>query len=341
MEKKYTVIDTEFHHVPWEAAQRARDLPGPGPYGESKFSAIIDNMDSTYSKFFDVKACLQHMENCGVDMTLIGQATWTIASLEVCRIINDELAREAAAHPGKFIPMAHVPPLDGQPALDELERAVNELGMKAIAVTTSQQQGATIDDERMKPFFKKASQLNVPVVVHPSVKMPIWGGTKYFMSGSVSREYDIVKSLVEVLCGVLPEFPNLRFLFSHYGGGAPFLLGRIMSWYAPPDSAVPKELVGKPKTYAEFLECGLKERFDALLDRIYFNTAGTGGWLPALKQALLVISPERICFGSDYPFELARVADYRGFISDVMSLDVPEHVAAGIFGGNAKRLFNV
>jgi len=341
MQKRCAIIDTEFHHVPWEAAQRARDLPGPGPYGESKFSAIIDNLDSTYSKFFDVEACLQHMEKCGTDMALIGQATWTIASLEVCKIINDELSREAAVYPGKFIPMAHVPPLDGQPAMDELERAVNELGMKAIAVTTSQQQGLTIDDERMKPFFSKASKLNVPVVVHPSVKMPIWGGTKYFMSGSVSREYDIVKSLVEVLCGVLPEFPTLRFLFSHYGGGAPFLLGRIMSWYAPAGSAVPKELIGKPKTYAEFLEYGLKEEFDTLLDRIYFNTAGTGGWLPALKQALLVLKPERICFGSDYPFEMARPSDYKGFVDEVIAVDLLEQQTAEIFGENARRLFNV
>jgi predicted TIM-barrel fold metal-dependent hydrolase len=101
---------------------------------------------------------------------LIGQATWTIASLDVCKIINDELAREAASCPGRFIPLAHVPPLDGQKAMDELDRAVNELGMKAIiAVTTSQQQGVTIDDERMKPFFRKVADLRVPVVAHPSV----------------------------------------------------------------------------------------------------------------------------------------------------------------------------
>lgn len=341
MQKRYTVIDTEFHHIPWEAAEKAKHLPGPGPYGDLKFSAIVDNLDSTYSKFFSLETCLQHMEKCGVDVALIGQATWTIASLDVCRIINDELAREAASCPGKFILLAHVPPLDGQPAMDELDRAVHELGMRAVAVTTSQQQGVTIDDERMKPFFKKASELRVPVVVHPTVKMPVWGGTKYFMSGSVSREYDIVKSLVEVLCGVLPEFPDLRFLFSHYGGGAPFLLGRIMSWYAPANSAVPKELIGKPKTYAEFLECGLKEGFNALLDRIYFNTAGTGGWLPALKQALLVLKPERICFGSDYPFEMARASDYAGFISDVAALDLPEQQTKDIFGENAKQLFNL
>ena len=341
MQKTHTVIDTEFHHVPWEAAEKARHLPGPGPYGDLKFSAIIDKLDSTYSKFFSLETCIKQMEECGVDMTLVGQATWTVASLDVCKIINDELAREAASCPGRFIPLAHVPPLDGQPAMDELDRAVNELGMKAVAVTTSQQQGVTIDDEKMRPFFKKASELRVPVVVHPTVKTPIWGGTKYFMSGSVSREYDIVKSLVEVLCGVLPEFPDLRFLFSHYGGGAPFLLGRIMSFYTPPNSARSKEPIGMPKTYDEFLEGGLKEGFDKLLDQIYFNTAGAGGWLPALKQALVVFKPERICFGSDFPFEMARTSDYKRYISDIAAVDLPEQHKRDIFSENAKRLFNV
>ena len=29
---------------------------------------VIDNLDSTYSKFFSVETCLEHMEKCGIDM---------------------------------------------------------------------------------------------------------------------------------------------------------------------------------------------------------------------------------------------------------------------------------
>lgn len=103
--------------------------------------------------------------------------------------------------------MAHVPYLEGQPAIDELDRAVSGLGLKCVTVV-SDIQGVRLDDERLKPFFKRTSDLNIPVVFHPTVRIPIWGGENYFMSGGVSREYDLVKALVEVLCGVLPEFPN-------------------------------------------------------------------------------------------------------------------------------------
>jgi len=266
--------------------------------------------------------------------------TWTVANLETCRTINDELAKLVQTYPGKFIPMAHVPYLEGRPALDELERSITELGLKGVTVATSQ--GETrLDDEELRPFFKKVSDLSIPVLVHPTVRIPIWGGDKYFMSGGVSREYDIIKALVEVLCGVLPEFPDLNFIFSHYGGGAPFLLGRIMSWYTPNDTGIPKEMIGKPKTYNQFVDYGLKESFDAVFDKIYFNVAGTGGWMPALKQALMVLKPERLCFGSDYPWEMGRASDLKAYIDAIESMDLPDEAKKRILGGNMLELFNM
>ncbi len=244
-------------------------------------------------------------------------------------------------YPGKFVPLAYVPLLDGQPAIDELYRAVNKLGLKGVNIATSLR-GVTIDDPQFKPFFKKVSQLNTPVVVHPTVKIPVWGGVKYNMSGSVSREYGITKAFVEVLCGVPPEFSDLRFLFSHYAGGVPFLLARIKFWYVPHGgSRIPEERKTTPETLREFQGYGLEKDFDQLLDRFYFNMAGTGGWITALKQALMVLKPERICFGSGYPWEMARASDLKAYINGVKRLDIPEKDKANILGGNVLRLFRV
>lgn len=336
MSKKYLVVDTEFHHVPWEAAKKAKGLPD----GDLKFRNIVETPDMAYKKVFDLETCIRHMEACGVDMALVGLATWTTADLDVCKAINNGLAGAASSYPGRFIPMAHVPYFDGQPAIDELDRAVTELGLKGVTMV-SDHRGRRLDHNGLRPFFKKLSRLRIPVVVHPSVRVPIWGGEKYFMSGSVSREYDIIKALVEVLCGVLPEFPDLTFLFSHFGGGAPFLLGRIMSWYVPEDGRVPKDMLGKPKTYRQFVEYGLKKDFDKLLDRIYFNTAGIAGWMPAFNQALMVIKQERICFGSDYPWEMGRESDMKAFIGAIKRLKVSEKAKINILGGNTLRLFGL
>ena len=337
MAKKYVVIDTEFHHIPWPAAQKAKALPD----GDLKFGRIVETPDAAYKRVFDIEGCVRYMEECGVDMALIGLATWTDAGLDVCKMINDGQTKLMKDYPGKFVPLAYVPLLDGQPAIDELDRAVNDLGLKGVNITTSLR-GVTIDDPQFKPFFKKVSQLNIPVVVHPTVKIPVWGGVKYNMSGSVSREYDIIKAFVEALCGVLPEFPDVKFLFSHYAGGVPFLLARIKSWYVPRGSSrIPEERKTTPKTLREFKDYGLEKDFDQLLDRFYFNMAGTGGWITALKQALMVLKPERICFGSDYPWEMARASDLKAYINGVKRLDIPEKDKVNILGGNVLRLFKV
>ena len=106
-------------------------------------------------------------------------------------------------------------------------------------------------------------------------------------------------------------------------------------------SLIPEERKTTPKTLREFEDYGLEKDFDQLLDRFYFNMAGTGGWITALKQALMVLNPERICFGSDYPWEMARASDLKAYISGVKRLDIPEKDKANILGGNALRLFKV
>ena len=63
MAKKYTVVDGEFHHIPWEAASAAGKASG----GEIDFSHRVKSPNPTYRRIFDIEASLRHMEECGVD----------------------------------------------------------------------------------------------------------------------------------------------------------------------------------------------------------------------------------------------------------------------------------
>jgi uncharacterized protein len=339
MPKKYTIVDAQFHHIPPEAGKKVAESKYDTPDGKGLQARVKDaSHKGPYERIFGIVGSLEYMEECGVDMVLAGLSTWAVGGLEVCKAINDGMAKAARKFPGKVIPLAHVPCIEGQAAVDELDRAITKLGLKGVTVVTSQRD-ITLDDPSLKPFFKKVSELRVPVVVHPTIKAPIWGGARHNMSGSVSREYEISKSFVEVLCGVLPEFPDIDFLFAHYGGGIPFLLGRIMSWYSPQNAGIPPQKMSLPKTIREFEDFGLKKGFNKLLDRMYFNMAGTGGWMPAVKQALLVFKPERLCFATDYPFEMERSEDLKAYINGIKRLDIPEEDKANIFGGNIRRLF--
>jgi predicted TIM-barrel fold metal-dependent hydrolase len=343
--EKYFVFDVQFHYVPPEVYKKVDET-----IFESKEGKALQERNRearakgkpAFRRLQDIEAALGHMDGCGVDMSVLMMPGWTVAGIEVCRILNNGLARTAGEYPGRFLPLAAIPYIEGERAIDELARVKNDLGFKGISIITNQR-GMRLDDEKMKPFFRKVAHLGLPVVVHPPTQEAgIWGGTKYKMDGSVSREYEIIKCLVEVLCGVLPEFPDLNFVFAHFGGGMPSLLGRIMSWYAPPESSgLLKKEVTHPMTIREFEESGYKAYFDKLLDRVYFDMAGTGGWMPEVKHALSVIKPERLAFASDYPHEMGRPDDYRSYVNGIKGLDIAEADKRRILGGNMKALFKI
>lgn len=343
--KKYLVIDAQFHHVPPEVFRKVDETVFESKEGKTLQERNRDpraKAKPATQRLQNIEAALRHMDECGVDMAMIMMPGWTGAGLEVCKILNEGLAKTAKEYPGRFNPMAAIPFIEGQRAIDELDRVKNELGLTGVSIITNQR-GVRLDDEQLKPFFRKVVQLGLPVVVHPPTQeRGLWGGTKYDMDGSVSREYEIIKCFVEVLCGVLPEFPDLNFVFAHYGGGVPSLLGRIMSWYIPPEnSGLPRREVNLPMTLREFEEYGFKSYFDKLLDRVYFDMAGTGGWMSEVKHALSVIKPERLVFASDYPHEMSRPSDYNAYLDGIKGLDILAEDKMKILGGNMKALFKV
>lgn len=341
--RKVCVVDAQFHYVPAETYKKVDETnfttrEGKRLQEKNRDPKVIEKKATKLLQ--DLDATLRHMDTCGIDVAMIQMPSWSVAGMEVCRVLNDGLAKAAELHPRRFLPLATVPTIFGQDSIDELVRAKNELGFKGVAILTNQQ-GIRLDDERLKPYFKKVVELDIPLVVHPPTQEKgLWGGTRYNMDGSVSREYENIKCFTEVLHGVLPEFPELRFVFAHFGGGVPSLMGRIMSWYTPPKNAGLPEMERElPMTIREFQEFGLKPYFDKLFDRCYFDMAGTGGWMPEVKHALSVIKPGRLAFGSDYPHEMSRSSDATAYVEGIKSLDISDDDKAKILGGNMLTLF--
>ena len=225
MAEKWLVIDAHTHFLPEEAVTKARVSGG------FDFPALLrGEMSVPYKRIQDIEGILRIMEGAGVDMAVLNNAAWAAQGLEVCKALNDGYARAERDYPGKFILCGHVPLQAGQDVVDEIERCINELGLKGMSVVSSLSE-VTLDSPELWPIYQKVNQVDVPIVVHPSVRFPIWGGgKKYELRRTISREYDIAKATVEVMYGVLKDFPNLKFLMPHYGGGMPGLKGRLRAW---------------------------------------------------------------------------------------------------------------
>jgi predicted TIM-barrel fold metal-dependent hydrolase len=331
---KWLVIDTHNHHMPRQAASLAKAADG------MDYAASLKRLPTGYDRVMDLEHRIQVMEGAGVNMVVLEQSSWSPQGLEMCRTMNDGQREAMKRFPGRFICCAHAP-LDASPAiLAELDRAINEIGCQGVSLVTSMA-GRTLDSEELLPLYEKIAQLDVPIAVHPSIKRGVWGGQKYGLSDHVSREYDIAKATVEVLYGVLSRFPDLKFLMPHHGGGIPNQKGRIMAWHEPVGWAVPEELKGMPKTPRELKELNLDKDFENVFGKLYFDTAGFGGWMPITESAAKVIRTDRLCFGTDYPFEIHEAQDVKIFIDSIKALDLSDQEKRNILGENAKRLFKI
>ena len=76
-----------------------------------------------------------------------------------------ELTREA---PNRLVPVASVSPFQGESAVEELERAVRGLGMKALKLYPTYEHYAPDDRELLWPIYAKAQELDIPVIIHQS-----------------------------------------------------------------------------------------------------------------------------------------------------------------------------
>jgi aminocarboxymuconate-semialdehyde decarboxylase len=330
----YIVVDTHHHFLPSEAVKYAKKTDEIDYiFGLKRFSTAYDWMQ-------DVERTLTYMEECGIHMALLNQCSWSPNGLDTCKAINNGYVKIQKENPGKFITCAHLPVHEGAPAMDELKRSMEFLGLNGVALLSSYVE-ITIDSEVMVPFYEKIAEYDVPIVIHPTLRRPLWGEGKYDLSTTVSREYDIAKSVVEILYGVINRFPDLKFLISHFGGGMPVLKERVVSWHQPEKWNLPEDVRGHALTPRELKERGLWEDFHRQFDKLYFDSAGFGGSMVMMRAAVDGIKRGRITFGTDYPFEFRDPRDVRQYIADIKSLDISEEDKRNILGQNVLDLFKI
>jgi predicted TIM-barrel fold metal-dependent hydrolase len=140
---------------------------------------------------------------------------------------------------------------------------------------------------------------------------------------------------------VLPRFPELRFIMPHLGGATSSLKGRMMAFFETDDANVPADMKGYLKTQSEQKRFGLIARFEKLFQSLYFDTAGTGAWHPALAAAFNVTTADRIMFGTDYPLECKTAANVTESLEMIRQAPCSHEDKTAILGKTAAGLFKL
>jgi aminocarboxymuconate-semialdehyde decarboxylase len=278
-------------------------------------------------KLTDPAVRIADMDAMGIDVQAISVAPpqyyyWTDPELgrRLARMQNENLASIVAGNPDRFVGLATVPLQDVSAAVAELEFAVRELGFKGAEINTNVM-GLDLDDRRYRPFFAKAEELDVVVMVHPN---GFTGGErlmKYYLTNVVGNPLDTTIALTRMIHGgVFEDHPDLKICFVHGGGYLPFYSSRMdHAWELRPEGR--HHITRAPSTYLKqvYVDCLV---FDAV----------------HLEFLIQQMGADHVVVGTDYPFDM-------GFYDPLGQLDgVPglsDDARRAIRGGTAARLLNI
>jgi len=125
------------------------------------------------------------------------------------KVSNDYVAKLAKDYPDAFLgAWACIDPWKGKAAVDELERAIKELGMIGLKFQQVAQ-GFFPDDKRFYPLYETCSALKVPVQFHTGTTGVGAGGP-----GGFGYKLKYTKPIPH-LDDVAADFPNLTIIGCH------------------------------------------------------------------------------------------------------------------------------
>lgn len=287
---------------------------------------IIKNAHFFSPAWGNIEAQLKMMENAGITRAVLSYPT-TDAYLklggpaEVVRIYNEAIAKILKRYSQAFIGAAILPIGDSNSMLDELKRATHEWGFKAVSLASSYQ-GVYLDDPIFLPVYNEAQAKGIPIFVHAQIVNPI-GFERVqdpLLTPVVEYVFDTTMCIGKLLMSdILKDYPNLKFIFAHFGGAVPFLANRFDDTYAMLRGInFVKDLKDKPSAY---------------LKNIYVDSSGDKV-KSNFSAALELFGPEHLLWGSDWPAK----KDVSGSMQIIKDLDISQDDKTGILGGNLERL---
>lgn len=281
--------------------------------------------------FFEMERQIEDMNKAGVDMAVLQLPSWSEwNTVRLAPEINNACAEIVTKYPKYFVGLAHVP-LEGKAAMQELERAIKELKLCGVGITTHWHD-IPLDSERFYGFWEKVSELDIPVVVspysYPVETQALWG---FDIIYSYARLENVQRAMARLVYGpLLDRFPTVKILMPHLGGGFFGYWGRISSFIDSYGKALDARMTEKEIQKAK----NMQRRFSQL----YFESAPPS-WRPLeFKAAFDTYGEDKITLGSDYPVGPTRL---KPAVDIIQNARINQRAKKKILGGNALKLFRI
>jgi predicted TIM-barrel fold metal-dependent hydrolase len=275
---------------------------------------------------------IKNMDEHDIDMQIVsynspGQLVPSDQAVALTRAANDRLAEATRAHPTRLGGFAMLPWQDPAAAVDELDRAITELGLKGVLLA-GRPGNTFLDDPKYAPVLHKLSDLRVPLYLHPFYPLPQVQEVYYAgLRPEVSAQFSLgawgwhneagVHVLRLILSGAFEQFTGLQVISGHWGEMVPFYLQRI-------DDVLPPTVTGLSTTVT-----------DTYRNRVWVTPSGMF-YEPHFEFIRSVIGIDRLIWAVDYPY--LTLDGTRKFLENLPVTEDERHKVAH---RNAESLFRL
>jgi len=229
---------------------------------------------------------------------------------------NDYVATLVRDHPGRFGQFAMLPILDIDGSLGEIAYALDVLKADGINLMTNIGD-KWLGDPYYDPIFAELHRRKAVVYTHPAAPHCTAGVLPQVRDAVIEFGTDTTRAIARLLfSGAAERFKDIRWIFSHAGGTAPFLAERLIR-YADTERGMAAKVPDGVLAY---------------LKRFFYDTAQAAHpWALASLMRLVAIS--QVLFGTDFPWRTAAetAAGLKEFGFSAAEL-------RAIDSGNAERL---
>lgn len=221
------------------------------------------------------------------------------------RACNEYAAELRTDFPDRFGLFASLPLPDIEASLREIAYALDVLKADGIGLLTNYD-GKYPGDAHFRPIFDELHCREAVVYFHPAAADCCCGHLDV-PAATLEFPFDTTKAVTSLLFGgTFARCRNIKFIFSHAGGAVPFLAERIarLENHSNHRDSVPDGVLFE-------------------LRRLFFDTALSANPL-AFSSLLKLVAPDKVLFGSDYPFapEATMAATVKGLADLGLAPDV-------------------
>src|SRR5918996_1664512 len=282
----------------------------------------------------NIERRLEHMDRLGIDVHVLSIPAPGAdrfegeAAARLARIANDAIAGLCRKHPKRFVGLFTLPTSSTRESLDELDRSVQELGLRGFACF-SNLNGQPLDREDLFPIYERLAKHRLPVYIHPTAPLATEvTGIDIMPTLIFGWAFDSTVAMTRLVYGrVLERFPEINFVVADVGGVLAFFAQRAINIYS-----------GRTEEIRQ--RYGLNENPLDSFRRFYVDTADhPASTLRCVKDFFGV---DRLVLGTNYPYGPEDgCLLVKNSLKAIDGLELNGTDKQKILGGNAARILGI